>query len=147
MPAASNCPADAPIGMDAREYMGETILDLELTPNRPDCLCVTGVAREVASLTGAELTLPDVDYAEEETPVEALAKVTIDENGIQIHDTQSPYGLAVNDDRVPDKGPLRNGDVVWLGDAAGRPVAAGVYFVQLSVGGGPGGTARVVITR
>ena len=32
-------PADAPIGMDARDYLGETILDLELTPNRPDCLC------------------------------------------------------------------------------------------------------------
>ena len=72
-------PADAPIGMNAREYMGETILDLELTPNRPDCLCVAGVAREVASLTGCELTLPDVDYEEEETPVEALAKVTIED--------------------------------------------------------------------
>ena len=48
------------------------------------------------------------------------AKVTIDENGIQIHDTQSPHGLAVNDDRVSDKGPLRNGDVVWLG-APGEP--------------------------
>ncbi|MFC2008751.1 phenylalanine--tRNA ligase subunit beta [Chloroflexota bacterium] len=72
-------PADAPIGMDAREYMGQTILDLELTPNRPDCLCVAGVAREVASLTGSELVLPDVDYVEEETPVEALAKVTIED--------------------------------------------------------------------
>ena len=72
-------PADAPIGMDAREYMGETILDLELTPNRPDCLCVAGVAREVASLAGSELTLPDVDYEEEDTPVEALAKVTLED--------------------------------------------------------------------
>ena len=72
-------PADAPIGMDAREYMGETILDLELTPNRPDCLCVAGVAREVASLTGSELILPDVDYVEEETPVEVLAKVTLED--------------------------------------------------------------------
>jgi phenylalanyl-tRNA synthetase beta chain len=72
-------PADAPVGMSAREYMGETILDLELTPNRPDCLCVTGVAREVAALTGSALTLPDVDYPEEETPVESLAKITIED--------------------------------------------------------------------
>jgi len=72
-------PSDAPIGMDAKEHMGETILDLELTPNRPDCLCVAGVAREVASLSGSELTLPDLEYEEEETPVEALAKVTIED--------------------------------------------------------------------
>jgi len=72
-------PSDAPVGMNAKDYLGETILDLELTPNRPDCLCVAGVAREVASLTGAEITLPDVDYEEEETPVEALAKVTIED--------------------------------------------------------------------
>ena len=72
-------PADAPIGVDAREYMGETILDLELTPNRPDCLCVTGVAREVAALTGSELILPEVDYLEEDVPVESLVRVTIED--------------------------------------------------------------------
>jgi len=72
-------PADAPVGMDAREYMGETILDLELTPNRPDCLCVAGVAREVASLTGSGLTLPDINYEEEDTPVEDLARVTLED--------------------------------------------------------------------
>ena len=38
--------------------IAETVLDLEITPNRPDCLGVHGVAREVHAATGAELA-PD----------------------------------------------------------------------------------------
>ena len=37
---------------------GEPVLDLEITPNRPDCLSIIGVAREVAAITGAKLRLP-----------------------------------------------------------------------------------------
>ncbi len=37
---------------------GEPVLDLEITPNRPDCLSIIGVAREVAALTGQRLKLP-----------------------------------------------------------------------------------------
>ncbi len=34
------------------------VLVLEITPNRPDCLGIYGVAREVAATTGAQLKLP-----------------------------------------------------------------------------------------
>lgn len=77
-------PADAPVGVPLRDYLGDAILDLELTPNRPDCLCVTGVAREVAALCGAPLTLPSVEYATDGTPVDSLIKVTI-QNGQDCH--------------------------------------------------------------
>ncbi len=41
------------------EQAGEdTIFDLEITPNRPDCLSIIGVAREVAAFTGSRLRLP-----------------------------------------------------------------------------------------
>lgn len=36
----------------------DAVLDLEITTNRPDCLSVTGIAREVAAMYGAELRLP-----------------------------------------------------------------------------------------
>ena len=36
------------------------ILDLDLTPNRPDCLCILGVAREVAALCGSQLRRPEI---------------------------------------------------------------------------------------
>ena len=57
-------------GTPLRELLGapETVLDLEITPNRPDELCVTGGAREVAALYGTALKLPD-DSLPEEAPI------------------------------------------------------------------------------
>ena len=48
-------PADAPVGMDLRDYLhlDDRLVTLKLTPNRGDCLSVQGIAREVAALTGA----------------------------------------------------------------------------------------------
>ncbi|MEW5782220.1 MAG: phenylalanine--tRNA ligase subunit beta [Pseudomonadota bacterium] len=53
-------PEDAPIGEDLREYLNldDTLITLKLTPNRADCLSLVGIAREVAALTGAPLSLP-----------------------------------------------------------------------------------------
>jgi phenylalanyl-tRNA synthetase beta chain len=70
-------PPEAPVGTPLGEYLGDTILDLEVTPNRPDCLCIIGIAREVAALTGEEVRLPPDDYEEEEPPVESLVGVDI----------------------------------------------------------------------
>lgn len=51
---------DAPVGQGLRDVLDldDTLFTLKLTPNRADCLSILGVAREVAALTGAELTLP-----------------------------------------------------------------------------------------
>jgi len=51
---------DAPIGENFGKYLGreDSVLDLELYPNRPDCLAMVNVAREVASLTGQKPHLP-----------------------------------------------------------------------------------------
>ena len=38
----------------------ETVIELEITPNRPDCLSMVGVAREMAVLSGEALRLPEV---------------------------------------------------------------------------------------
>lgn len=45
-------PADAPLGADAMDYLGlrDVVMDLDLTPNRSDCLSVYNVAREVGAL-------------------------------------------------------------------------------------------------
>ncbi len=43
------------------------------------------------------------------------ARLWVDLAGITVYDTNSPLGLYVNDDRVVEKSPLRNGDVLWLG--------------------------------
>ncbi|QNO15704.1 phenylalanine--tRNA ligase subunit beta [Alkalicella caledoniensis] len=53
-------PEDSPIGEDIRVFLGlnDSILLLDLTPNRSDCLSILGVAKEVAALTGCELKMP-----------------------------------------------------------------------------------------
>lgn len=45
-------PADAPVGEPFADYMklNDKILDLEITPNRPDCLSMKGMAREVGAM-------------------------------------------------------------------------------------------------
>ena len=70
-------PEDAPPGMPLLEYLGDSILELELTPNRPDCLSMLGVAQEVAALTSERVTAPDVAYEEEERSAEEMATVEI----------------------------------------------------------------------
>jgi len=56
-------PAAAPLGQDVREALdlNDNLITLKLTPNRADCLSLVGIAREVAALTGAPLTLPAIE--------------------------------------------------------------------------------------
>ena len=50
-------PQDAPLGMDIRTYLDleDQVLEIDLTPNRADCLSVLGLARDVAAITGQKL--------------------------------------------------------------------------------------------
>ena len=68
---------DAPLGTPIGDVLGDTVLDLELTPNRPDCLGMVGLARDVAALTGQTLRLPDTTYPESDTAASDRARVTI----------------------------------------------------------------------
>ena len=54
--------ADAPVGMDIREYLqlDDAIIEVDLTPNRADCLSVRGIAREVGVLNRVAVTAPDI---------------------------------------------------------------------------------------
>jgi phenylalanyl-tRNA synthetase beta chain len=50
-------------GADVRELLGldDVIFDLSITPNRPDAMCIVGVAREVAAHFGLPLQIPEAD--------------------------------------------------------------------------------------
>ncbi|WP_447553119.1 phenylalanine--tRNA ligase subunit beta [Vreelandella sp. EE22] len=60
-------PADAPIGVSVRDYLmlDDATIEVDLTPNRGDCLSVKGLAREVGVLNRLPVTEPDI------TPVDA----------------------------------------------------------------------------
>ncbi len=51
-------PGDAPVGRPLRDYLGDTVVEIDLTPDMARCLSLSGVAREVAALTNASLHLP-----------------------------------------------------------------------------------------
>ncbi|MEE8464863.1 MAG: phenylalanine--tRNA ligase subunit beta, partial [Dehalococcoidia bacterium] len=70
-------PEDAPTGTLLDEYMGDTVLDLELTPNRLDCLSILGVAHEVAALTGKRVREPESSYQESGTPITEQINISV----------------------------------------------------------------------
>ncbi|MCE2595192.1 phenylalanine--tRNA ligase subunit beta [Motilimonas cestriensis] len=53
-------PSDAPIGTCVREYLAleDVTIDVDLTPNRADCLGIKGLAREVGVLNNLDVTVP-----------------------------------------------------------------------------------------
>jgi phenylalanyl-tRNA synthetase beta chain len=53
-------PADAPVGKPLREYLSldDSVLDVNVAPNRGDAMSVLGIAREVAALSGKSVTGP-----------------------------------------------------------------------------------------
>jgi phenylalanyl-tRNA synthetase beta chain len=55
-------PADAPVGKPLREYLqlDDSVLELNVTPNRGDAMSVIGIAREVAALTRGKITGPGI---------------------------------------------------------------------------------------
>ena len=59
--------------------LDDTVIDFEVTPNRPDCLSVVGIAREVAALAGVELRLPQIQLSTSGAAIETSTSVTIEE--------------------------------------------------------------------
>ena len=74
-------PEDTQIGAPIVEALGldDVVLELEITPNRPDCLSMIGVAREISVTTGNPLTLPEIDVQEETVDTHNLTGVTIED--------------------------------------------------------------------
>ncbi|WP_347490786.1 phenylalanine--tRNA ligase subunit beta [Desulfoscipio sp. XC116] len=57
-------PSDTPIGVDVKPLIGldDVVLELELTPNRGDCMSMLGVAREVAAILQKPLKMPAAEF-------------------------------------------------------------------------------------
>ncbi len=70
-------PDDAPVGMPLVDYLGDVVLDIEVPTNRPDCLSILGIAREVAALTDAEFRPPIIDYPEDSREAQEFIEVEI----------------------------------------------------------------------
>ncbi|MBI5326975.1 MAG: phenylalanine--tRNA ligase subunit beta [Deltaproteobacteria bacterium] len=83
-------PQDIPIGKDFTEAMGlnDVVLNVNVTPNRPDCLSIFGIAREVAAITGGkgenkftiyDLRIKNLKIENRKSKIENLISVSIAE--------------------------------------------------------------------
>ncbi len=74
---------DAELGADVVAVLGldDTVIDLEITPNRGDCMGMIGIAREVAAVLGDELTVPDAIVQEDESLHSPVTVEVRDEQG------------------------------------------------------------------
>ena len=77
-------PEDAPIGMDLHDYLqlNDHTIDVDLTTNRPDCLSIRGIAREVAVLTKGEL---------KEVECKAVPSTIEDTFPVKVEDTEASW--------------------------------------------------------
>ena len=73
-------PIDTPAGTPLTKMLGEpeTVFELEVTPNRPDCLCLHGIARDLAAIYHLEITPPEVILNENSENISDYTSVEID---------------------------------------------------------------------
>jgi phenylalanyl-tRNA synthetase beta chain len=73
-------PPDAPIGEDLQKYLklSDSVIEVDLTPNRGDCLSMRGIAREVGAINQQAVNLPKIEPVpatiKDAFPVELQAK-------------------------------------------------------------------------
>lgn len=74
-------PSDAPVGACLREYLNldDSIIEVDLTPNRSDCLSMQGIARDVGVLNRAPVTPPQMPVVEADT--KETLKVSLEAEG------------------------------------------------------------------
>ena len=72
-------PEDAPVGVPFAEYQGlaDTVLDLEITPNRPDSLSVVGFAREVGAMYDVDFRMPERTLQESDERIDGQVSVEV----------------------------------------------------------------------
>ena len=83
--------------------LSDTIFEIDLTPNRPDCLSIIGIAREIAGIQKTQLRYPRIDLSDSSNDISTVTSVTIEAPDLcpryaarmvtDIQITASPYWL------------------------------------------------------
>jgi len=94
-------PLDAPVGMDAFEYLGygDTSYELDLNPNRTDCNNHLCFAYEVAAVLKKEVKMPDVSFNEINEKIEDLVNLKVETENAPL------YNLMIAKDVVIKESP------------------------------------------
>jgi phenylalanyl-tRNA synthetase beta chain len=121
---------DAPVGMPLQEYVGDSILDVAVTPNRGDCLSMVGIAREVAALTGKKVRYPSGVYDEAGGPIAGRVGVEIADD-----DLCSRYVATLIDDvKLGDSPPWMQERLIAAGMRPINNIVDITNYVMLELG-------------
>lgn len=71
-------PADAPVGMNIREYLklDDNVIDISITPNRGDCFSIRGIAREIAVINQLNVNEPNIQSIAATIADEKIVNIT-----------------------------------------------------------------------
>lgn len=77
-------PADLTLGrlLESALNIEDTVLDVNVTPNRSDCLSMIGIAREVAAITGGKMKQPATKIKEGSEDINSFTSVKIIDSGL-----------------------------------------------------------------
>lgn len=77
---------DVQVGSDGLEALGlnDEVIEFEITPNRPDCLSIIGMAREVAATFDKKITLPSAEIKKESDDIKNYFE------GVEVQTENSP---------------------------------------------------------
>ncbi|OIN98225.1 phenylalanine--tRNA ligase subunit beta [Candidatus Desantisbacteria bacterium CG1_02_38_46] len=66
-------------GIQPCSWGQDFILEIEITPNRGDCLCILGIVREISAFTGIPFKVPKIKICEDKEPLENFLKVEVED--------------------------------------------------------------------
>ena len=72
-------PPGTPLGLELSALYGDTVLDVDVKPNRGDALCLVGLAREVSIITGAPVRFPEITLVESGAPTAERVAIRVEE--------------------------------------------------------------------
>jgi phenylalanyl-tRNA synthetase beta chain len=75
-------PPETPLGQPLVELFGDTVLDVDVKPNRGDALSLVGLAREVAAFAGTAVRFPETDPPESGDSVDRFVDVEVRDIGL-----------------------------------------------------------------
>lgn len=152
-------PEDAPVGTPLRDYLGDSVLEVDLTPDMARCLHMIGVAREIAALRDQEICTPpdQVETAGDDRVEDALA-IRIDApelchryTGTLIRDVQMGDAPAWMQDRLRKAGVRPISNVVDITNYVmfewGQPLHAFDYDVLVERARRSGADKPTIIVR
>lgn len=71
-----------PLGQNILEALdlNQSVIEFEITPNRPDCLSMIGIAREIAASFNLDITLPQILEEKTKSEIEKYASVVVEDS-------------------------------------------------------------------